>query len=117
MLFMNLVLILTISMVIIHMSIASISMRHLTVPRFIGLPVAIYESTYYMILLTYALLNHYSVVLLGITALFLAIRVGGVYLYVNGMLSYLSRNRNNLRYYGYYEIAKLVYNHVIGFSP
>ena len=105
----NLVLILTIPMVIIHVVIALISLRCLIVPRLIGLPIAIYESIYYMVLLAYVLLSHYGAALLGITALFLVIHVGGAYLYVNGALSYLSRNRSNIRYYGYYEVAELIF--------
>ncbi|WP_054853370.1 hypothetical protein [Vulcanisaeta distributa] len=105
----DLMLILTVPMVIIHAAFALISLRYLTVPRPIGLPIAIYESTYYVILLNYALLSHYSMVLLGIITLFLVIHVGGAYLYVNGALSYLSRNRNNLKYYGYYELSELVF--------
>lgn len=104
---------LTVPMIIIHASIAALSLRYLIVPRIVGLPIAIYESAYYIILLTYALLNHYGAILLGMAALFLAIHVGGAYLYVNGALGRLSRSRSNLRYYGYYEIAELIFIIVI----
>ncbi|GGI87302.1 hypothetical protein [Vulcanisaeta souniana] len=105
----DLVLVLAIPMVIIHAATSLISLRYITVPRFIGLPIAVYESVYYVILLTYLLLNHYGIVLLVMTTLFLLIHVGGVYLYVNGTLTYLSHKRNGLRYYGYYEIAELIF--------
>ena len=105
----DLMLILSIPMVIIHVIVALISLRYLTVPRPIGLPITIYESAYYVLLLTYVLLNHYSAVLVGMTALFLAIHVGGAYLYVNGALSYLLRNHGNIRLYGYYEVAELIF--------
>ncbi len=108
-LFTDLVITFSIPMVIIHVTIALISLRYLTVPRLIGLPIAIYENAYYILLLTYALLNHYNAVLLGITALFLVVHVGGAYLYARGTLSYLSRSRSNLRRYGYYEIAELMF--------
>ncbi|WP_243678731.1 hypothetical protein [Vulcanisaeta distributa] len=79
--FIDLLIILSIPMVIIHATIALISLRYLTVPRLIGLPIAIYESAYYVLLLTYVILNHYAAVLLGgITVLFLIIHVGGTYL-------------------------------------
>ncbi|WP_460173636.1 hypothetical protein [Vulcanisaeta sp. JCM 14467] len=107
--FTDLVLILSIPMVAIHAAVAFISLRYLTVPRPIGLPIAIYESAYYILLLTYTLLNHYSAVLIGATALFLAIHVGGAYLYMSGALSYLSRNRSNIRRYGYYEAVELMF--------
>ena len=107
--FTDLVLILSIPMAAIHAVVALISLRYLTVPRPIGLPIAIYESAYYILLLAYTLLNHYSVMLVGVTALFLAIHVGGAYLYVNGALSYLSRNRSNIRRYGYYEAVELMF--------
>ncbi len=64
-LFTDLVITFSIPMVIIHVTIALISLRYLTVPRLIGLPIAIYENAYYILLLTYALLNHYNAVLLG----------------------------------------------------
>ncbi|ADN51781.1 hypothetical protein [Vulcanisaeta distributa] len=104
-----LMLALTIPMIIIHTTVALISLRYLVIPRSVGLPIAIYESTYYVLLLTYLLINHYSIALLGLTVLFLVIHVGGTYLYMRGALSYLSRNRSNLRRYGYYEIAELMF--------
>ncbi len=107
--FIGLVLILSIPMIIIHVVVALISLRYLTVPRSIGLPIAIYESTYYILLLVYVLLNHCSVVLVGMTALFLVIHIGGAYLYVNDALSYLLHNRSNIRRYGYYEVTELIF--------
>ncbi|WP_446752955.1 hypothetical protein [Vulcanisaeta sp. JCM 16161] len=114
--FTDLVFTLTATMIIIHVTIAFASLRYLVVPRRIGLPIAIYESAYYMALLAYALLNHYGAALLGIAGLPLVIHVGGAYLYVNGVLSYLSRNCNNLRYYGYYELSELIFLVIIAAS-
>ncbi|ADY00968.1 MAG: hypothetical protein ACP5GZ_07335 [Vulcanisaeta sp.] len=105
----DLLVVLTIPMIAIHIIIAIISMRYLTIARSIGLPIAIYEGIYYVLLLTYLLLNRYDPLLLSIAALFLVIHVGGAYLYINGTLAYLSRKRSNLRYYGYYELTELMF--------
>ncbi len=103
------VLTLTVTMVVIHALIAAISLRHLMAPRIVGMPITAYESAYYVTPLTHALLSHYPVSLLGVITLFLAIHVVGIYLYVSGALSSLSRSCNNLRYYCYYEVVGLMF--------